>query len=322
VTVLASNVRKFTAHYRKIKAHPTFAVILAERLILGSDVSLFELAFHSREERAIFDGFVDVSPLDFGIPSVGDSVTIAGWGCEYKIGAPSFKCDKYPGYSYMKWASNKILTPPYALGTKQPERNFELDASSDKPGINGFVSDGDSGGPVYNSSGALIGITSSGGPAILTGEDAFFGATKHAWIGYTDVKPWIEDALRTESIAPEYYVGLANISYVNGDVYIGSVSNGLRNGQGNMQFKDMKLYSGSWVNDTRSGCGEQTWPAGTKYVSYKGDWGNDLPNGKGIMVFTSGQVYSGTFKDARFEGEGQLTYANGDIRVGNFVANK
>ncbi len=107
-----------------------------------------------------------------------------------------------------------------------------------------------------------------------------------------------------------------------GDKYIGAIKDGFRSGNGVMFYRDGKVYDGAWLMNARSGYGEQTWPDGSKYTTYKGAWANDLPNGKGTMVFTSGQVYSGMFKDARFDGEGQLSYPDGNVQTGTFSAGK
>jgi hypothetical protein len=112
------------------------------------------------------------------------------------------------------------------------------------------------------------------------------------------------------------------VTYPNGDVYTGEFKNGLRHGRGHMKYANGREYHGEWVADQRQGYGEQNWKDNPKYISYRGYWAQNLPNGTGTMAFRSGQVYTGGFKDARLQGEAWMTYANGDVRHGNFVQNK
>ncbi len=315
--IVASNSKSFDVHLAKFSIHPTYSLV-AGSLPIGSDMGTFQLAFGTGEQAAIFDKFVDIAPVGYGPVNVDDPVTIAGWGCEKKVGVPSSSCQLYPANGAMKYASSKIRTPPFELGTKLEKRTFELDAVSDKPGINGFASDGDSGGPIYNAAGQVIGVTSYAGPAILTGDDAFLGTSEMTWLGYSDVASMIQGAIQVEPSSPVYYQGFVNVRYLNGDSYAGIVANGFRNGKGTLVYADQKIYSGNWLNDVRSGYGEQQWPVGSKYTSYKGEWANDLPNGRGVLAFTSGHVYSGQLVNAKYEGEGQLSYPNGDVRTGKF----
>jgi hypothetical protein len=89
-----------------------------------------------------------------------------------------------------------------------------------------------------------------------------------------------------------------------------------------MFHRDGKEYNGDWLMNAKSGYGEQTWPAGSKYSSYHGAWANGLPNGTGIMIYPSGMVYTGQFVDAKLQGDGQMKYANGDVRTGKFINDK
>ena len=326
ITVYSSNARKFQAQLSNIRIHPTY--VQQSLFSTNSDVGVFELVFFSREEQSIFNGFVDTVKVTYTNPLIGTPILIAGFGCELKTVLSVTKCDKYPNFDYMKYANNKIIEDNAFLNSTD-FRYFQLDGSSNKADANGFVSDGDSGGPALTSDGLLMGVTHAaksilGGPSTVDGQDAFLLYTEHTWLGFEDVRSWLDAAMKNDSTQPKFYSGpkVIDIKYVNGDLYRGLVGNGFRNGTGTMGFADGKVYSGSWVNDVRKGYGEQSWPEGSKYVSYKGNWENDLPNGYGVIVFAVKQTYAGEFVNAKLTGKGQLTYANGDVRVGTFANSK
>ncbi|MDQ3015086.1 MAG: hypothetical protein M3Q73_04440 [bacterium] len=81
---------------------------------------------------------------------------------------------------------------------------------------------------------------------------------------------------------------------------MGTFKNGLRNGKGTMGYANGKKYEGNWVDDKRSGYGEQTWAAGAEYISYKGNWENDTLHGEGTMLYSSGLIYSGQHANGKF----------------------
>ncbi|HYX33964.1 MAG TPA: trypsin-like serine protease [Oligoflexus sp.] len=324
VNIFASNSRKFTAFIKKVQIHPTWVAPTDSGVGHGSDVALFELSFAVREEKTVWDGLVNAVPFAFGtFPDKDLPVIIAGFGCEQKTGfGRTAECEKSPGYQYIKSAQNKIYKAPLST-LNNLEREFRLDASTNKEGITGFTSSGDSGGPVLTLDGRLIGITRSSHIAYYTGDDAYFGTTAYTWLEYPDVKQWLTSALNSESKVETYQdADRVTVEFLNGDRYIGAVRNGFRTGKGTMFYHYGKTYEGDWLMNARSGYGEQGWPEGSKYISYHGGWANDLPNGKGTMTFTSGQVYTGIFKDAKFNGEGQLKYPDGNVQSGTFSAGK
>jgi hypothetical protein len=74
--------------------------------------------------------------------------------------------------------------------------------------------------------------------------------------------------------------GSAEITYSNGDKYIGNLRDGLK-----------------------SGSGKYTWQSG---ASYDGEWENDLMEGQGTYKYGSGSagyMLTGTFKKGQPEGE-------------------
>ncbi|HYX36880.1 MAG TPA: trypsin-like serine protease, partial [Oligoflexus sp.] len=292
VAVFASNSRRFTAFLKKIQIHPSWVAPAGDGIGTGSDVAIFELAYSVREEKVVWDGLVSTVPLAYGtFPKKDLPVVIAGFGCEQKTGfGGTAVCEKFPDFQYMKSAQNKVYKEPLSL-LNNLQREFELDASTKKAGINGFTSSGDSGGPALTIDGRLLGVTRSSDPLWYTKDDAWFGTTSYTWLEYPDVKQWLTKALNSESKTDIYQVAeQVEIQLLNGDRYIGAIRDGFRTGKGAMFYKDGKTYSGGWLMNARSGYGEQTWPEGTKYISYHGEWANDLPNGKGTMTFTSGQV--------------------------------
>jgi serine/threonine protein kinase len=105
-----------------------------------------------------------------------------------------------------------------------------------------------------------------------------------------------------------------------GDKYTGDFDqNGNFTGNGTYTFANGDVYSGTLKEGVRTGKGTLTRANGAKYV---GDWRNDLANGFGTLIFPSGDKYVGGFKDGKFHGKGTYSFTNGDKYVGNHENDK
>ncbi len=326
--VFASNTWKTPVYITNIRRHPSYVKIsgtLGGSDKRGPDIAIFSIQFRLKTIKNDWDKFVIPAKIDNSLPMLGRSVVLAGYGCESKK-FPYLDyisvCDESPGFAYMKTAKNKVIDVA--------SHYFSLDGSTQKEGITGFISNGDSGGPVYSESGLLMGITSSstGRPlgGTIIGGDGYAITTFHSWVGYQSVKPWIESALSTDALSSAFlpYLPMASETLADG-TYIGEIRDGMRNGKGRMFYLDGKFYDGAWINNVRSGFGIQTWDEklNPKFISYEGKWANDLPNGDGTLKFTDGHVYSGVVKDGKMHGKGAtMVYPNGDIRVGDYIDGK
>ena len=62
-------------------------------------------------------------------------------------------------------------------------------------------------------------------------------------------------------------VSTKKYAYINGDKYIGSFVDDLRDGYGILTYSNGDTYSGNWVQGFCSGYGVYTWKNGKKYTS-------------------------------------------------------
>lgn len=140
--------------------------------------------------------------------------------------------------------------------------------------------------------------------------------------------------------------GYGKVSYSNGNVYVGDLSDNQRSGHGSMKSGTLSsagttLYIGEWLHDKRSGYGVlDDILKGEKYL---GMWEADYRTGPGVLVTLDGIYNQGNFSqnklsgnglllcddDTKFEGEfigdcllsgkGVLTMPNGDYIEGIFT---
>lgn len=153
-------------------------------------------------------------------------------------------------------------------------------------------------------------------PKIIAGRTmvplAFVGNALGAqvnWDGNTETVTIISRQVIVDKDKP----GFGKITFPDGGIYEGEISNGLRHGQGTQVGKSGNKYVGNWIFDHRTGQGFMTWPNGNKY---EGNWQEDLPNGQGIYTYSDGGKYTGDFKNGSRSGYGTMTWANGDTYQG------
>lgn len=75
--------------------------------------------------------------------------------------------------------------------------------------------------------------------------------------------------------------------YKNGDVYLGQIKNGLREGLGTQIYSDGSRYDGIWRNDA--------------------------PNGQGRIIYSNGDFYEGVWLNGERQGQGKFHFADMDI---------
>ena len=98
-----------------------------------------------------------------------------------------------------------------------------------------------------------------------------------------------EDRLRVSKVAA---VNEIPFQYSNGDIYQGSMVDGLRRGYGTLNYFDGSTYVGNWVNDQKCGYGHMNWGDGIQYV---GEWRDDMMNGYGTYTMSDGTIIEGNF---------------------------
>ncbi|RYE56405.1 MAG: hypothetical protein EOP48_08120 [Sphingobacteriales bacterium] len=214
----------------------------------------------------------------------------------------------------MKTARNRIL--------KFEGPNFLLDGRSSNEMVTGFMSDGDSGGPVYAENGSLIGVNSAATNGLFVKDEAYGMETIHVWLGYPSAQSFIAASLSEDTKQLPYPVMAPKqeVTYADGGTYIGAMRLGTRDGKGKMFYADGRVYEGEWALDKRTGNGVQWWDANdNKFIDYKGTWSNDKMNGAGKITFKDGEIYEGLFKDNLYHGKGRRTLPNKDVREGSWI---
>lgn len=102
----------------------------------------------------------------------------------------------------------------------------------------------------------------------------------------------------TEASGPMNCVG--ELSFPNGEKYVGEVKNGQPDGQGTYSWSNGAKYVGQWANGLRNGRGAYTWPNGERYV---GEFQNNKKHGQGTLIYANGRKYVGEFKDGNPVGD-------------------
>ena len=102
-------------------------------------------------------------------------------------------------------------------------------------------------------------------------------------------------------------------------VYVGSLVNWKKDGQGKLIYKDGRIYEGGWKNDKREGKGLFIYSNGNKYDGY---WMNDCKHGAGKYIWSSGDEYEGDFQDSSRHGHGIMKYKDGSVYKGDWENGK
>lgn len=100
-----------------------------------------------------------------------------------------------------------------------------------------------------------------------------------------------------------------------GEIYVGDVADGERNGKGRIVSATGEIYSGDWRDGQPHGHGIFAWPDGTRYVGGFVDGG---VAGYGVLTHPDGTLYEGLFADGRLNGHGTYRSAAGDTCEGDW----
>jgi hypothetical protein len=111
----------------------------------------------------------------------------------------------------------------------------------------------------------------------------------------------------------------ATMQFCDGQVYSGSVRNGLRCGVGHNTWADGQEYKGEWLNNSRNGRGTHSWKDGRTVT---GDWKNGHLHGKIYFSWPNGATFDGHAENGKKHGRGVHRYANGTVFNGNFLNGK
>ena len=106
------------------------------------------------------------------------------------------------------------------------------------------------------------------------------------------------------------------ITYDSGNVYVGDIKDGCRDGYGKMTYADTgDVYVGYFSKGEISGAGVYTYSNGDVF---EGNFENGQKNGYGVLKYANGNIYSGTYKDDVRSGDGIFTWASGAKYTGKF----
>jgi uncharacterized caspase-like protein len=109
--------------------------------------------------------------------------------------------------------------------------------------------------------------------------------------------------------------GTGKLSWANGDVYEGSLVDGIKSGEGTFSWANGQRYSGHWENDVPNGTGTITFTNGDRY---DGAVRAGVQHGQGTYLLKSGDIYVGAWVGGNKHGQGRLTWPNGDYWEGEF----
>jgi len=84
---------------------------------------------------------------------------------------------------------------------------------------------------------------------------------------------------------------------------------------GTLTHSNGEKYVGEFRADKFHGQGTYTFPSGQKYV---GEYRDGKRNGQGTLTFPDGHKYVGEYRDGNRNGQGTLTFPNGEKYVGEF----
>jgi hypothetical protein len=114
--------------------------------------------------------------------------------------------------------------------------------------------------------------------------------------------------------------GKGVLTFSGGDVYEGDFSYEDMTGSGSYYYKNGDVYVGQFRNGSKWGNGSYTWAAiDDKSDCYVGEFSDNKRNGEGVYSYADGTVYTGSYVEDAKSGEGVMVYANGDRYEGEFA---
>lgn len=114
--------------------------------------------------------------------------------------------------------------------------------------------------------------------------------------------------------------GIGKFIFKNGDVYLGEVQNGKKQGWGIYKMVESgDRYEGYWKNDLIEGHGLYIWKGGN---TYDGNWKEGKRDGMGVFKWKEGGFYMGDWKENKMNGQGILSSKEGTIYEGKWKDDK
>ena len=105
---------------------------------------------------------------------------------------------------------------------------------------------------------------------------------------------------------------IGTFRWASGNVYVGELKYGLKDGKGTFNWSSGACYEGDWKNDERNGWGMYKSATSATWV-YEGEFQDDKYCGRGTYRWPDGRVYDGMWKDDRQNGHGVVCAADGSV---------
>jgi hypothetical protein len=118
--------------------------------------------------------------------------------------------------------------------------------------------------------------------------------------------------------------GEGELTWSNGDKYVGHFWHGVREGEGTLHFKDGASFFNFFNSSTvilvlvlvlTTSSPITANNPGSEYV---GNWENNKMHGQGTRRFPNGNIFTGIYKEGKRSGQGRCYFANGDMYVGEW----
>jgi hypothetical protein len=113
--------------------------------------------------------------------------------------------------------------------------------------------------------------------------------------------------------------GEGHVEWGDGSTYTGGFVNGMMSGKGRLQYSTGAIVEGDFKDGLPSGIVTMTLPGG---AVYEGEVRQGLYWGKGEFRESGGRSYKGEFVRGEFQGKGRYEIADGPIYEGDFVEGK
>ncbi len=130
--------------------------------------------------------------------------------------------------------------------------------------------------------------------------------------------------------------GTGQVTWASGDVFEGTIVNGLRHGTGTFVWANGQSYAGDWVQDKSTGRAKVHFVNGDDYEGqvqegrpqgagrmryasgdqFDGQFTQGEPDVHGAYLWRNGQRFEGSWKNSRPNGQGTLKFATGNQYVG------
>lgn len=109
--------------------------------------------------------------------------------------------------------------------------------------------------------------------------------------------------------------GEGRLEWPNGDVYEGRFDKGLLSGKGVLVFASGDRYEGEFKNGNYEGYGKAEYHTGT----YTGEFKQGYASGQGVMEYKAGAKYEGELAFNQMHGKGRYQNKSGEVYKGDFV---